>query len=81
MVGKNFVVTARWDDEALVWYATSDDVPGLALEAESMEALVTKVRAAVPELLELNGILPTEKPREVAYLHLRAEYQERIALG
>ena len=44
-----------WDDEAAVWVATSDDVPGLALESGSFDALVEKVRMAVPELLDLNG--------------------------
>lgn len=46
---------ASWDDEAAVWVAESDDVPGLATEAESIEALVGKLRHMVPELLELNG--------------------------
>jgi hypothetical protein len=34
------LVTAEWDEEAKVWVATSDDVPGLATEAESREAEV-----------------------------------------
>ena len=29
------------DDEAKVWVATSDDVPGLATEAETMQELST----------------------------------------
>ena len=43
-----------WDDEACVWVATSNDVPGLVLEHESFDVLVEKVRLASPELLELN---------------------------
>lgn len=43
-----------WDGEAAVWVATSEDVPGLALESGSFDALVEKVRYAIPELLELN---------------------------
>ncbi|MDR0949823.1 MAG: DUF1902 domain-containing protein [Lachnospiraceae bacterium] len=45
-----------WDSEANVWVATSDDVPGLVLESGSFDALVERVRFAIPELLELNGI-------------------------
>ena len=45
-----------WDDEAAVWIATSEDVPGLVLESGSFDALVERVRFAVPELLELNNI-------------------------
>lgn len=43
-----------YDDEAGVWVATSEDVPGLVLESESFDALVEKVRRAVPELLTIN---------------------------
>lgn len=34
--------------------ATSDDVPGLATEAETLEALSTKLESLVPELLDAN---------------------------
>jgi hypothetical protein len=37
--------------------ATSDDVPGLATEAETIEALSVKLESMVPELLEANGCL------------------------
>jgi hypothetical protein len=47
-------VQADWDPEAGVWVATSDDVPGLATEAETIEALTKKLRTIVPELLEAN---------------------------
>lgn len=45
-----------YDDEASVWIAESDDVPGLVLESGSLDALIERVKMAVPELLELNGI-------------------------
>lgn len=45
-----------WDEDASVWIATSDDVPGLVLESGSFDALIERVRYAVPELLELNKI-------------------------
>ena len=48
-------VLVRWDPEASVWVATSDDVPGLATEAATAEALRDKVLIMIPELLELNG--------------------------
>ena len=54
MTQKPLFVRAEWDDEAGVWVATSDDVPGLATEADTMEGLISKLRAMIPELLELN---------------------------
>lgn len=50
-------VQARWDPEAEVWVAESEDVPGLVTEAESPNALARKLRVLIPELLELNGQL------------------------
>ena len=47
-------IRAEWDDEARVWYATSDDVPGLVTEAPTIEALIERLRAIIPELMELN---------------------------
>lgn len=48
-------VTAFWDDEADVWVAQSDDIPGLITEAASMDLLVSKLRGLIPELLRENG--------------------------
>lgn len=45
-----------WDSDAAVWSATSDDLPGLALESGSFDALVERVKYIVPELLEIENI-------------------------
>jgi predicted RNase H-like HicB family nuclease len=50
----SYHVQADWDPEAGVWVATSEDVPGLATEAETLEALTEKLRGLIPELLEAN---------------------------
>jgi hypothetical protein len=52
---KVLLVRADWDPEAKVWVADSDDVPGLATEADTVENLMTKLEAMVPDLLDLNG--------------------------
>ncbi|WP_244446630.1 DUF1902 domain-containing protein [Neorhizobium galegae] len=44
-----------WDEEASVWVATSNDIEGLAVEADTMEELEPKVKAALADLIELNG--------------------------
>ncbi|RLB84873.1 MAG: hypothetical protein DRH15_04215 [Deltaproteobacteria bacterium] len=55
MSRKPLFIRAEWDDEARVWVATSDDVPGLATEAETVEDLIEKLRVMIPVLLEANG--------------------------
>jgi hypothetical protein len=37
-----YQVNAFWNDEAQVWVAASDDVLGLATEAEAVEQLLEK---------------------------------------
>jgi predicted RNase H-like HicB family nuclease len=49
-----YQVKAEWDDEANVWVASSDDVPGLATGADTFEALIDKLKIVIPELLEAN---------------------------
>lgn len=54
---KKFLVVAQWDEEAKMWVATSDDIPGLVTEASNIDDLIKRVIAVSPELIEdnLNG--------------------------
>jgi hypothetical protein len=66
MTMKPLFVRVEWDDEARVWVATSDDVPGLATEQDTMEGLIKKLRNLIPELLDANGItVDSEVPFEI----------------
>jgi hypothetical protein len=51
-------VEAHFDEQANVWVATSDDIAGLVVEADTLEQLRVEVLSAVPELIELNGLTP-----------------------
>lgn len=63
---KPLFIRAEWDEEAMVWVATSDDVPGLATEAVTMEALIEKLKVMIPELLIANNIgVDDEVPFEI----------------
>ena len=42
MAIKPFFIRAEWDEEAQVWVASSDDVPGLATEEKTLEGLITR---------------------------------------
>ena len=61
IMSRTYEVDAHWDSEAGVWVAQSEDIPGLVAEAESISALVNKVRVLAPELLELNGGLEGQR--------------------
>ena len=62
---KPLLVHADWDDEAGVWVATSDDVPGLVTEAASIEALVVKLESMIPDLFEANDLPMSTESFEV----------------
>jgi hypothetical protein len=54
-MNRSITIDARWDGEAAVWIATSNDVPGLVVEAEHWDDMITEVRLVLPDLLELSG--------------------------
>ena len=77
-MSRTYEVEARWDSEAGVWVAESDDIPGLVTEAESMNALVEKVRVLVPQLFELNGGL--EPGQKTVHVLVRAHHEETASV-
>ena len=77
-MSRTYEVEARWDSEAGVWVAESDDIPGLVTEAESMNALVEKVRVLVPKLFELNGGL--EPGQKTVNVLVRAHHEETASV-
>jgi predicted RNase H-like HicB family nuclease len=61
-----YFIRAEWDEAANVFFASSDDVPGLATEGETLEGLIEKLKIMIPELLEANGMdVGLETPFEV----------------
>jgi len=48
-----YKIQTIWDPDARVWIATSEDIAGLVLESGSLDALMERVKIAIPELLEL----------------------------
>ena len=70
----DLTIKMTWDPEARVWVAESEDVPGLVLESGSFDALLERVRFAVPELLALNQ---TKAPLTLTF---QSERRERLAL-
>ncbi len=55
MAGNIIVVKASRDMDAGVWFVETCDVPGLNLEAETLEELVEKLPGAILDLLGKDG--------------------------
>ena len=62
-----YIINFTWDNEAGVWIATSEDIPGLDLESGSFDALLERTRFAVPE-------------EKTFSLSVRSERHERVVL-
>ena len=62
-------IRAQWDDEARVWYATSEDIPGLCVQADTFDELAEIATSLAPELLEANQVATADTIR----LHITAE--------
>jgi predicted RNase H-like HicB family nuclease len=70
-----FTVYAKWDSEAGVWTAFSDDIPGLVTEAQSWDELKERLRAAAAELIQLNNV---KIDRDGGELHIVTD--ERVSV-
>jgi len=68
-----YTIILTWDEEASVWIAENNDIP-IALESDSLDKLIKRVRIAAPELLELNG-----KENKDIILHFEMECQTMVA--
>jgi predicted RNase H-like HicB family nuclease len=69
-----YKIFLTWDDEAHVWIAESDDIPGLILENGSVDALMVQAKIAAAELLEISGQVHTNVP-----LHLHTNLPVTVA--
>ena len=72
---KGYNIQLAWDNEAKVWIATSEDIPGLILENESADKLIRRVILAAPEIIELSGV----EKRQDFYFH--CDRHERVAVA
>jgi len=50
-----WTIRANYDIEARVWYSIEGDIPGLAVDADTLEALAEKAGAILPDLLEIHA--------------------------
>lgn len=52
---KQFIVHARFDPEAKVWWGSNDQLP-LSTEAPTLDLLLTRATEIAPEIAVLNGL-------------------------
>ena len=67
-----YLVNFMWDEEANVWIAICDEIP-LALESESLDELINRVRQAAPEIIELNKL-----PRRESVCYSMSKHEKMV---
>lgn len=67
MTDRAYKVECFWDPEAEVWVATSEEVPGLATGADTLDALIEKLKVVIPELLEANGLIAPNEIGDIPF--------------
>lgn len=56
-----WTINAQYDPEAHVWYTIDGDMPGLLVDAESIDELARKASGMLLDLLEINAdLFPSE---------------------
>jgi Domain of unknown function (DUF1902) len=71
-------VHAVWDLDAEVWSAEAENLPGLVTEADTTEALMSKLRVMVPELLSYSPDLAAKLGPEI-HLVLERNFEAQPA--
>ena len=71
-----YTVHCEWDSDARVWVATSDDVPGLATGADTLDELIEKLKVAIPELLEANGLLKPDQQGDIPFAIIAERHEK-----
>ena len=69
----SYDININWDEDAGVWCAVCNDIP-LALESNSFDALIEKVKTVAYEILEAN-----KKMTDGIRLCFKAVHWENIA--
>lgn len=76
-----FTIRAEWDAASACWVAAADDVPGLVTGADTFEDLIEKLKLLIPELLELNGVLPIEEARRAPFRVIAERHEPARAVA
>ncbi len=71
------LVSALWDEDAAVWVATSEDVPGLVAEHADFAKLRAMVLELVPILLVENDMVPDHDDAIELPVHFSAQALSR----
>nr|WP_294170764.1 DUF1902 domain-containing protein [uncultured Sphingomonas sp.] len=59
----NWTIRAEYDPDAKVWWSADSDIPGLAADGETVEALASRAGAMLSDLLTIHADAIVDKAR------------------
>jgi predicted RNase H-like HicB family nuclease len=73
-----YQVRAYWDADARVWHGASADLPGLSVQAPTMEDLIVDVRESILDLVpSVDQWRSCREPIAISFIASRSERVER----
>ena len=78
-----WTIRADYDADAGVWWTADSDVPGLAADAETLDALAEKIGRMLPDLLEINAaqLLSPERRQGPHELRIIAHHERSFRVA
>lgn len=74
-----WTVHANYDPEAHVWVAINGDIPGLAVDADTLEELEVKIGGVIDDLLQIHADDFADKARLIGPHSIRIlAFHERV---
>jgi hypothetical protein len=74
----DFTIEVGYDREAEVWVVEQSEVPGLTIEGDTYDQLITKIHDLAPVLLRANEV--GRAATEVS-LDIFSRYRDRVRIG
>lgn len=72
-------IRAEWDDEGDVWVISSEDVPGLAIEADTYDDILRKAIPAIEDLADFDPDIAALLGRPLDVVAVRHTRLEAVA--
>jgi len=72
-------IECAWDEQAQVWYVEDSNLPGLALEAPTQDAMNEQLKLVIPDLLQAYASLRSQRASKRKSIPARVQFNEDIA--
>ena len=74
----DFTIEVGYDREAEVWVVEQSEVPGLTIEGDTYDQLITNIHDLAPVLLRANEV---ERAATEVSLDIFSRYRDRVRIG